>query len=115
MSTIMGYEIEVVGVDRSKEGVAHRVTMSANHTGGLARKYQAVFFLQNGKLQKGGDKDIPRVILEEMRRQSVAILRENRGVERGRYEKNGSRARARQEEEARERVREAQLDMFDVR
>ncbi len=116
MSIVNGYDITVDPVNRNESGVAHLVTMRAKHVSGMSQGYEATFSLQNGKLRKGGpDRDIPRAILDVMHRQAAAILRENRGVERGRHEKNGSRARLRQEDASRGRLEDGRVDGYEVR
>lgn len=115
MSTVMGYEITVDTVSRSQDGVAHLVTMRARHPSGASRGYMAIFSIVNGRLRKTGhDRDIPPAILETMRRQAAAILREGRGVPRGKNEKNGRRSRVRQEDAARERMRNAKGEGYGI-
>lgn len=112
MKEVMGYEIYVGSpITRDGSGVTHIVMMRARHIGGAARNYKAVFTIENGRLRKTGDSDIPLVIFEMMRRQAAAILRENRGIsKRGRHDKRRSPARLRQEEIADEKMKE---DLFD--
>lgn len=114
MTTVMGYEVAVDVVDRNPGKPAWRVQVSAHHP--EMKSFFATFELRGRKLAKYGQKDIPLVILAEMRRQAAAILREGRGLaRRGNRDDRRSRARLRQEEASRERARDGQLDMFDVK
>ena len=113
MKEVMGFQIFVDRVNRDTGGIAKLVTMRAK---GSFKNYMAVFALQEGHVRKvSGVSDIPHGVFEVMRRWAAGILSEGRGLPRGRREKNGSRAQARQEDASRGRIADGGADGYEVR